>query len=151
LDHGEEVGGEFVVSGRDAAEVFQFREEPLDEVALAVEPLAEAWLPLPIALWRDIGRGTLVLDQLADAVGVVGLVGKDNRMRPEMVEQFVSNLPVMCLLSSQAEPDWKPLRIDDRVDLGREATPGATETMISIPLFAVAACWCARIEVLSII
>ena len=42
-------------------------------------------------------------------------------------------------------------RIDDRVDLGREPASGATETMISTPLFRVAACWCARMEVLSII
>ena len=42
-------------------------------------------------------------------------------------------------------------RIDDRVDFGRETASGTTETMISTPLFAVAACWCARIEVLSII
>ncbi len=42
--------------------------------ALAVEALAEAGLPLAVALRRDVGRGTLVLDQLPDAVSVVGLV-----------------------------------------------------------------------------
>ena len=57
----------------------------------------------------------------------------------------------MRLRRRQAEPDREALRIDDRVDFGRETTTGATETMISIPLFAVAACWWARTEVLSII
>jgi hypothetical protein len=57
----------------------------------------------------------------------------------------------MRLTCGQAEPDREPLRIDDRVDLGREATSGATEAMIQNSLFAVTACWCARIEVLSII
>ena len=57
----------------------------------------------------------------------------------------------MRLPSGQAEPDREALRIDDRVDFGREPASGATETMISIPLFAVAACWWARTEVLSII
>lgn len=47
----------------------------------------------------------------------------------------------MCLPSGQAEPDREALSIDDRVDFGREAASGAAETMISIPLFAVAACW----------
>ena len=56
-------------------------------------------------------------------------------------EQLVSGLTVMGLTSGQAQPDWEPLRIDDRVDFGREAAAGATETVISIPLFAVAACW----------
>ena len=57
----------------------------------------------------------------------------------------------MRLARRQAEPDREPLGIDDRVNLGRETAPRATETMISTPLFRVAACWCARIEVLSII
>jgi hypothetical protein len=43
------------------------------------------------------------------------------------------------------------LRIDHRVDFSREPASGATETMISIRLFAVAACRWARMDVLSII
>lgn len=74
--------------------------EALDEVALAVEPPAEAGLPSPIALGRNVGRGTLVLDQLADAVGVVGLVGQHDGARAELVEQSIGDLPVMCLPGS---------------------------------------------------
>ncbi len=126
-------------------------EEALDPVALAVECFAEARLPYTIALGRDVGRGALLLDQRADAVGIVGLVRKDDGARPEAIEQLVCDLSVVRLAGGQAEPERKALRIDDRVDLGRETAPGATETMISTPLFAVAACWCARTEVLSII
>ena len=68
---------------------------PLDQVALAIEPLAEAELPAPVALGRDVGRGTLVLDQLADSVGVACLVSEHGGARPEMVEQRVGDLPVM--------------------------------------------------------
>lgn len=57
----------------------------------------------------------------------------------------------MRLVGCQAEPYREPLRIDERVDLGRETASGTTETMISPPLFSAAACWCARMEVLSII
>jgi hypothetical protein len=57
-----------------------------------------------------------------------------------MVEQRVGDLPVMRLPCRQAEPDRETLRVDDDVDLGREPAPGATETVICIPLFAVAAC-----------
>ena len=65
MDHGEEVSGELVVAGGDAAEVLQLGEEPLDQVALAVEPLAEARLPLSVVFERDVGRCALLLDQLA--------------------------------------------------------------------------------------
>lgn len=82
----------------------------------------------------------MLFDQCADAVGIVSLVGQHGSMRTEMVEQPVSGLTIMCLTRSQAEPDREPLSIDDRVDFGREAASGTTETMISIPLFAVAAC-----------
>ena len=57
-----------------------------------------------------------------------------------MVEEVVGNLPVMALPGGQAQLDREALPIDDRVDFGREAASGTTETRISIPLFAVAAC-----------
>ena len=93
----------------------------------------------------------MFLDQLTDAVGVASFVCQHDGARAEMVEQRVSELPIMRLPRSQAEPDWEALRIDDDVDLRREAASGATEAVICTLLFAVAACWCARTEVLSII
>jgi hypothetical protein len=68
-----------------------------------------------------------------------------------MIEQRLSHLAVVSLASSQADPDRKPLRINDDVDLRREPAAASTETVIWAPFFAVAACWCARMEVLSII
>jgi hypothetical protein len=77
--------------------VLQLGEEPLDQVALAVEPLAEARLPLSIGFGRDVGRGSLLLDQFTDAIGVVGLVGENDGVCAEVVEQPVDELPVMRL------------------------------------------------------
>jgi hypothetical protein len=151
LDHSEEVRGELVVAGGDTTEVFELAEEALDQVALPVEPLAKAGLPFAVGLGRDVWGGALMFDQRTDAIGIIGLVGEQDGARSELVEQPVGDLAVMCLAGGQAEPDREPLRIDDDVDLGREAAPAATETVICTPLFAVAACWCARIEVLSII
>lgn len=151
MDHGEEIFGELVVSGGDTAEVLELAEEALDEVAFAVETLAEAGLPFAIGFGWDVGHRALRLYQVADAVGVISLVGQDDGMRRKLIQQLVCGGRIVGLARCQAEPDREPLGIDDRVDLGGEAAPGATETMISIPLFAVAACWCARIEVLSII
>lgn len=97
LDHREEVAGELVVTGGDAAEVLQLGEEALDEVALAVEPLAKADFPAAVALGWNVGRGALLLDQLADAVCVVGLVRQHNGVRTEMVKQGICDLPVVGL------------------------------------------------------
>lgn len=123
MHHSEEVRGKLVVAGGDATEVLQLGEEPLDQVALSVEVLAEAGFAAPVALWRDVGRSALILDQFADAVGVVGLVRQDNSVRAEVVEQRIDDLPVMRLPSGQAEPDREALRIDDDVDFDREPAP----------------------------
>lgn len=126
-------------------------EEAFDQVAFAIEPLAEAGFPFAIGFGGDVGHGALGLDHAADAIGVIGFVGQDDGTRIEAIEQFVRGRSIMRLTRCQAEPDREPLSIDDRVDFGRETASGATETIILIPLFAVAACWCARMEVLSII
>ncbi len=151
MDHGEEVLGEFVVSGGDAAEVLDLAEEALDEVALAIEHLAETGFPFAIGFGRDVWHRALRLDQIADPVGVISFVGQDDGAGIEAIQQPVCGRPIVRLTCCQAEPDREPLRIDERVDLGCETTSGATEAVIQIPLFAVAACWCARMEVLSII
>ena len=131
--------------------MLQFAEEAFDQVALAVERLAEAGLPFAVGLGGDVGHRTLALDQVADAARIISLVAEHDGAGSEAVEQAERGGRIVRLPRRQAEPDREPLGIDDRVDLGCETAPGATETMISTPLFRVAACWCARIEVLSII
>jgi hypothetical protein len=81
----------------------------------------------------------------------LSLVAEDDGARCEPIEQGQRSRRIVRLPRAQAEPERETLPVNDRVDLGRETAPGATETMISTPLFAVAACWCARMEVLSII
>ena len=77
--------------------MLQLGEEAFDQVALAVEPLAEAGFPAPVALRRDVGRGALDLDQFADAIGIISLVCQHDGVWAEMVEQRVGDLPVMRL------------------------------------------------------
>jgi hypothetical protein len=77
----------------------------------------------------------MFLDQVTDAVGIIGLVRQHDGARAEVVEQRVGDLPIMRLAGGQAEPDREPLRINDDVDLCREPAPAATETMICTPPF----------------
>jgi len=151
LNHGEEVLRQFVITGGNASEVFQLGEEALDQVALAVEPCAEVGFRPPVDLGWDVGKRPFVAEGCTDAVGIICLVRQHDCSGTNRVKQIVSGLAVMALSGRQAQSDRETLRIDDRVDLGREPASGTTETMISIPLFAVAACWWARTEVLSII
>ena len=99
----------------------------------------------------EFGERSFIAERGPDAVGIIGLVGQHDCSGTDVVEQIVGSLSVVALPGGQAQPDREALPVDNRMDFGREAASGATETMISIPLFAVAACWCARMEVLSII
>lgn len=110
MNHGEEVASQLVVAGRDPAEVLQFGEEALDQVALAIEPLAEAGLPAPIALGRDVWSCAPILDQVADAISVIGLIGQHDSARTEVIEQVIGDLPIMRLACCQAKPDGKGFR-----------------------------------------
>jgi hypothetical protein len=106
LDHGEEVVGQLVVANGNAAEMLQPGEEALDEVALAIEPLAEARLPLAIRFCGDIGRGALFLDLCADAISIVCLVCENDRMRSRMAERLdQAPLEVGQVISAHAEPE----------------------------------------------
>ncbi len=100
--------------------MLQLGEEALDQVTLAVEALAEAGLPAAVALGRNVGGGALILDQVSDAVSIIGLVGQHDGAWAEMIEQAIGDLTVVRLPRGQAEPDREALRVDDDVDLGRE-------------------------------
>ncbi len=100
--------------------MLQRGKEAFDQVALTIEPLAKARLPAPVAFGRDVGCGTLILDEVADSVGIVGLVRQHDGA--EMVEQRIGDLRVVRLSCSQAEPNREPLCVDNYVDFGREPT-----------------------------
>jgi len=89
MDAAEEVGGEPVVAGSEAPAVFEPAEHALDGVAAFVEGLAEAALPDAGALGRDVWDGSLVLDQVADTVGVIGAVGMDDAALRQIIQQVL--------------------------------------------------------------
>lgn len=102
MDHREEVLGEFVVTSGDAPEVLELAEEPLNEITLAIEAMAEAWFPFAIGFGRDVRHRALGLDEVADAIGIIGFVGEYDSAWIETVEQMVCRWPVMCLTGGQA-------------------------------------------------
>jgi len=72
LDGGEIVVVAFVVSGCDGVEVFELVEEPLDGVALSVDPRAERRVSDTVRHWPDISPsaacGKLETDRAAHGI-----------------------------------------------------------------------------------
>lgn len=81
MDAPEENVGATVISGGDAAAVVEAAEHALDGVSALVEGAAEARFPAAVGLGRNVRDGLLALDQIADAVAVIGTVGMDDAAR----------------------------------------------------------------------
>lgn len=77
--------------------MLELTEEAFDQIAFAIEPLAEAGFPFAIGFGGDVRHRALRFDQVADAIGVIGLVGKNNGPRIKAIEQAERGGSVMGL------------------------------------------------------
>ena len=135
MDVAEEVSGELVVAGGEASAVFEAAEHALDGVAALVECFAEAAFPDPIALGRDVGDRALILDQVADAVAVVGAVGVNDAAPGQSVQQMLSSAAVGGLSGRQQEGERSALKGGDGVDLGVATASTDANRLKARPLF----------------
>ena len=141
---GKKVSCEFVVSGGDAPEVFEFVKEALDEVALAVDlPFDEARHP-NIALRGDVCDGAGGFDPGDNGVREVTAISDDVTRQCDAVDQRRKRGLVGRLAGCQQKPDGQAMGIDNGVDLGAQSPTRTTDGVIRAPLFPPAACWWAR-------
>lgn len=82
----EEDGGGAVIARGEASAVLEAAEHALDRVASLVEAAAEAAFPASVGLGRDVGNSALLLDEVADTVGIIGAVGMDDAAGRQGVE-----------------------------------------------------------------
>ena len=150
MDVSEEVGCELVVAGCEATAVLETAEHALDGVAALVEAFAEAAFPASVALGRDVGDRALLLDQIADAVAVIGAVGVDETAWPQSDQQMLGRLAVGGLARRQQEGERSALAVGDGMDLGVAPAPADPDRLGMRPPFPPAAERCAFTCVLSI-
>ncbi len=150
MDVAEEVGGELVVAGGEAATVLEAAEHALDGVAALVEGLAEAAFPAPVGFGRDVGDRALLLDYVADAVAVVSAIGVNDAAHRQACQQQFARLAVGCLSGRQQEGERSSLAVGDGVNFGVAPAPADTDRLGARPPFPPAAERCAFTWVLSI-
>lgn len=80
-DEAHEVGEELVVGGCDPSEVFEFVEEPLDEIALFIEVLVVGVRSATVRPGRDNRFGTCIQNGIVKVFGIVGPVSDDEAAR----------------------------------------------------------------------
>jgi len=151
FEGGEIVFRPLVVPCRDSPELFDPVEEAFDEVPLPIDPPGESEAALAVGLRRDVCPSLPLGGLGANDVTVVALVGQQDVAFAKTIDQGFGLGAIGDLTGSQAEGDGPPFGVDERVDLAGEAAAGTSHaTIVSIPLFPVAACWWTRTQVLSI-
>ena len=133
------MDGEPVISGGDAAEVFEFVEAAFDAIARFMD--FEAVRDRALAPWiaGNDGSRADVRDEGAERIAVVGLVGEDVG-RPKAVEQGRRLRNIAGLSGRENDPQRSPPSIGGKMDLGGQSTSGAPQSLILAPPFPVAAC-----------
>lgn len=150
MDAGEEVSGELVIAGCDCAVLFEFIEEPLDEVTFAIEGVVAGALDRAAGGWRDDGSDSPPVERLDQAISVVGLIGEQG-LEVCPFDQRLGLAEVRGLARGQREFYRVAERIDQGVDLGGQSAAGSADGLLAVFFRAPALCWWARTMVESII
>ncbi len=96
--------------------------------------------PRAVDLVGDVGAGSLRANVGPDPIGVVGLVGDDDRLAFEVAQQDGRALRIVRLTRRDQEAERSALLVDERVDFRGEPASATTHATISTPFFAPAAC-----------
>ena len=109
-----------IVAGGDTSEVVELVEEPLDEVAFAVEcEVAMLWRDA-VGFGRDDRSDFPFPQGLDEGVSVIGLVSKKG-LGIDTFQQRLGLAEVGGLARGQGEADRVAQRVDERVYLGGQS------------------------------
>ena len=122
--------------------MLELGEEAFDAPSLFVSDPVEAVLVFAMAAGWDNGLAALFVDEIVQAVGVVGTVGQ-NLAGWDATDQIAGGRHVVLLTGTEDETDRQAKRIDYSVDFGAEPASRAPESLgLSAPLFTRApAAW----------
>lgn len=99
-DETHEVGEQFVVARGDAAEVFEFIEKPLDQIAFFVEVPIAGMRSAAITSRRNDRHGAGIEDGVVEVLGIVGPVGDDGATGGALdqcrAEQYLATMAGTC-------------------------------------------------------
>ena len=129
---GEIVSGSLFITGGDAAKVLDGIEEPLDEIALAVEDKIAVPFDLAVHFRWDHRFDGAHFQALNEAVTVVSLVTEE-RCGLDLSRKGFSLRDVVCLSSTQAERERISQGVDDGMDFRRQAATRAAYGLVLSP------------------
>ena len=116
-------------------------EEALDPVAELVGSRTEGWRFDAVADRADVGVRSLFRDQGPQRIGIVSTICEQQAVFAERTQHIVGAGTVVSLAFRQLDVDRETVRIDERVDFGREPAAGTAHATAAAAFFSpLAAC-----------
>ena len=114
--------------------MLEFAEEPLDEIALAIQGEVGLARGSPVGLGRDDGNDVACFERRDQGIAVVAFVGEEGFGR-DLVEQRFGLGDVGGLTRRQRQRNRVAERIDNSVDLGRQPAARSADGLIFAVFF----------------
>ena len=130
-----------IEAGGNCAVVLEPVEEALDPVSQLVSEGAEHRRVDAVMERPDVRISTLIRDLRPQRIAIVAAIGKQHAAFAEQTQHIGSARAVVSLTFRQLDVDREAVRIDERVDFGREPAAGTAHATASTAFFSpLAAC-----------
>ena len=135
MNSGQEMPGELVVSGGDAAEVLEPAEAAFDDISAFVGALVEAMGDDTVGLVRNDGLCAATNDFVAKVVAVIPFVAEERAHGRRERQNIWRRRDIGILAWGQMQDDRPAERIAQRMDFCRAAPARAADCLIVLPPF----------------
>ena len=131
----QEIAGELVVSGCDAAEILEPAKAALDDVSAFVGAFVEAMDDDAVGFVGDNGLGTAAYDFAAKFVAVIPFVGEERAHGRRERQDIWRRRDIGILAWGQMQDDRPAEWVAQRMDFCRAASTRAADCLIVLPPF----------------
>ena len=135
MNSGQEISGELVISGGDAAEVLEPAKAALDDISASVSAFVEAMDDDAVGFVGDDGLGAATYDVAAKVVAVIPFVGEERAHGRRERQMFWRRRDIGIVAWGQVQDDRPAERIAQRMDFCRAASARAADCLIVLPPF----------------
>ena len=135
MNSSQEIPGELVVSGSDAAEVLEPAKAALDDISAFVGAFIEAMDDNAVGFVGDYGLGAATNDFTAKVVTIIPFVSEECAHGRRERQNIGRRRDIGILAWGQMQDERPAERIAQRMDFFRAASARAADCLIVLPPF----------------
>ena len=135
MNSSQEIPGELVVSGGDAAEVLEPAKAALDDISAFVGAFIESMDDDAVGFVGDYGLGAATNDFTAKVVAIIPFVSEERAHRRRERQNIGRRRDISILAWGQMQDDRPAERIAQRMDFCRAASARAADCLVVLPPF----------------